>query len=161
MPPHATAFLPAIALRTLIVLVFLVVGLRMIGKRQIGQMNIYDLVLVMLLANAVQNAMTQGSGYILVGVVSSSALFLTGWALSKLFVLSPSIEKYVVGNSTLLVNDGRMISSHMKRESVTEDELMAMLRQHGLETVDKVQMAVLEVDGSISVIPKKSEKPTP
>ena len=159
MPPNALFFLSAIAFRTLIVLLILVIGLRLIGKRQIGQMNIYDLALIMLLANAVQNAMTQGSGYILTGLTSATVLLGTGWLLSKLFAISPELEKKIVGNSTLLVNDGKLMSDHLKSEGVTENQVLAMMRQHGLTDLSLVQMAVLEVDGSISIIPKQGQPP--
>ena len=154
MPPHATQFLPAIAIRTFIVLLALILGLKFMGKRQLGQMNIYDLVLIMLLANAGQNAMTQGSGYLLPGLISSAVLFLSGWAITKAFSASPELEKRIVGSSVLLLNDGVILKEHLKKELVTFDEVMAAIRQHGLEHVDQVQMAVLETDGTISVIPK-------
>lgn len=157
MPPHATQFLSAIALRTFIVLLALVLGLRFMGKRQLGQMNIYDLVLIMLLANAGQNAMTQGSGYILPGLVSSAVLFLSGWAISKAFSASPELENKIVGSSVLLLNDGVILKENLKKELVNFDEVMVAIRQHGLEHVNQVQMAVLETDGTISVIPKSKE----
>ena len=159
MPPNAPFFLSAIAFRTLIVLLILVLGLRILGKRQIGQMNIYDLALIMLLANAVQNAMTQGSGFLLTGVTSATVLFGAGWAISRLFTLSPELEKRVVGNSTLLINDGKLLRDHLKSECVTEEQVMAMMRQHGLSRLEQVQMAVLEVDGSISIVPKQKASP--
>ena len=155
MPPHASQFLPAIALRTFIVLVALAVGLRFMGKRQLGQMNIYDLALIMLLANAAQNAMTQGNGYILPGLIAASVLFLSGWAISKAFAASPEFEKKIVGTSTLLVNDGAILMENLKHELVTHDQVMAAIRQHGLDRIKQVQMAILETDGTISVIPKE------
>ncbi len=157
MPPHANQFLPAIALRTFIVVIALVLGLKLMGKRQLGQMNIYDLVLIMLLANAGQNAMTQASGYILPGLVSSAVLFLSGWTITKAFAASPELEKRIVGSSVLLLNDGAILKENLKKEKVTFDEVMAAIRQHGLEHVNQVQMAVLETDGTISVIPKSKK----
>ena len=83
-PPDNLWFWSTIAARTLVVLFALVVGLRLLGKRQIGQMNIYDLALVMLLANGVQNAMTKGSGFLGAGMFSAGALFIAGWTLSSM-----------------------------------------------------------------------------
>ena len=159
MPPNAPFFLSAIAFRTLIVLFVLVLGLRFLGKRQIGQMNIYDLALIMLLANSVQNAMTLGNGYLMTGLTSATVLLGAGWAISRLFNLSPELERRVVGNSTLLISDGKLLRDHLKSESVTEEQVMAMMRQHGLSRLDQVQMAVLEVDGSISIVPKQESSP--
>jgi uncharacterized membrane protein YcaP (DUF421 family) len=149
-------FLTTICARTAIILLFLVVGLRVLGKRQIGQMNIYDLALIMALANAVQNAMTNGAGDLSVGIVSAGTLLGIGWLMTRLFVHLPRLEERVVGMPTLLVNDGQLFPERMRREHVTEDQLLMAIRQHGLNDIKEVLMAVLEVDGSISIVPKIS-----
>ena len=150
-------FLSTIAARTLIVLVCIMAGFRLLGKRQIGQMNIYDLALVMAIANAVQNAMTHGNGNLSVGIVSAGTLLLTGWVLTVVFVRLPRLEERLVGTPTLLVNDGHILEERMRRERVTHECLMTVLRQHSLTDVSQVMMAVLEVDGSISIVPKTSK----
>ena len=150
-------FLSTIAARTLIVLVCIMAGFRVLGKRQIGQMNIYDLALVMAIANAVQNAMTHGSGNLSVGIVSAGTLLLTGWILTVVFVRLPKLEERLIGTPTLLVNDGHILEERMRREQVTHECLMTVLRQHSLTDVSQVMMAVLEVDGSISIVPKTAE----
>ena len=147
-------FYLAIALRTVIVLLALVIGLRLLGKRQMGQFNIYDLALIMLLANAVQNAMTNGDGHILTGIVSAGALFLMGWIVSRAFINLPGLQQRVVGGSTLLVNNGQRIRDHMRRERITDDQVLAAMRQHGVCDFSEVRMAVLEIDGTISIVPK-------
>ncbi len=157
-------FLSTIAARTLIVLLCIMFGFRILGKRQIGQMNIYDLALVMAIANAVQNAMTHGNGNLSVGVISAGTLLATGWALTTVFVRLPKLEERLIGTPTLLVNDGHIIEDRMRREKVTHECLMTVLRQHGLTDIKQVLMGVLEVDGSISIIPrtaehKRSDKP--
>ena len=150
-------FLSTIAARTLIVLVCIMAGFRVLGKRQIGQMNIYDLALVMAIANAVQNAMTHGNGNLSVGIVSAGTLLLTGWVLTVVFVRLPKLEERLIGTPTVLVNDGHILEERMHREKVTHECLMTVLRQHSLTDVRQVMMAVLEVDGSISIVPKTSE----
>jgi len=150
-------FLSTIAARTAIVALFLLGGLRLLGKRQIGQLNVYDLAMVMALANAVQNAMTNGSGNLSVGIVSSGTLLLLGFVLTLIFVRLPGLEQRVVGNPTLLVNDGQFLPDRMRRENVTEEQILAAMRQHGLTSVHEVLMATLEVDGTISIVPKTSE----
>lgn len=146
-------FLSTIAARTLIVALFLIGGLRLLGKRQIGQLNIYDLAMVMALANGVQNAMTNGNGNLSVGMVSAGTLLLLGFAITWLFVLRPGLERVVVGTPTLLVSDGRFLRDRMRRENVTEAQILAAMRQHGLLEVRQVLMATLEVDGTISIVP--------
>jgi uncharacterized membrane protein YcaP (DUF421 family) len=85
----SAVFLAAIATRTAIVLLALFAGLRLLGKRSIGEMNIYDLLLILMVANAVQNSMTQGIGPLLVAFVAGATLLLVGWSLSELFVRRP------------------------------------------------------------------------
>src|SRR5215472_6772889 len=106
MTANHLPFLLAIAVRTGIILVWLFLGLRLIGKRQIGQMNIYDLALIMALANAVQNAMTGGKGDLSVGLVSAGTLLVIGWILSMLFLRLPKLEERVIGTTTVLIHEG-------------------------------------------------------
>ena len=153
MPPEGSKFLIAIGVRTLIVLLALVIGLRVLGKRQTGQYNIYDIALIMLLANAVQNAMTNGDGHILTGIVSSGVLLTAGWVISRAFQRLPALAQHATGVSTLLVTNGQFIKAHMRQERVSEEEILAAMRQHGICELGQVRMAVLEVDGSISIVP--------
>ncbi len=150
-------FLSTIAARTAVVMFILIGGLRLFGKRQIGQMNIYDLAMVMALANGVQNAMTNGSGNLGVGIVSSATLLLLGSLLSLLFVRLPKLEDRLVGTPTLLVSNGQIFHDRMRRECITETQLMQILREHGLTDVHEVLIAMLEVDGTISIVPKTAE----
>jgi uncharacterized membrane protein YcaP (DUF421 family) len=156
MPTDGPRFLAAIAARTLIVLLALVIGLRVLGKRQTAQFNIYDLGLIMLLANAVQNAMTNGDGHLLTGVVSAGTLLTAGWVVSRAFQRLPTLEQRIAGASTLLLSNGQFIASNLRRENVTKDQVLAAMRQHGLCDLGDVRMAVLEVDGSISVVPTRA-----
>ena len=145
--------LTVIAIRTAIVLVALVAGVRIFGKRQIGGMNVYDLVLVLLLANAVQNAMTKGSGNLGVGLVSAGALLLADRLLGIVFTKRPELEGQLLGTPTVVVEDGRFVEEHLRREGVTQDEVLAAVRQFGLSELAQVKLAVLEADGSLSVVP--------
>lgn len=150
-------FLTVLAGRTIVVAVCLIAGLRWLGKRQLGQMNIYDLALVMALANAIQNAMTAGKGELSVGLVCAGALLVLGRILAALFVHDPRAEQRITGIPTLIVHDGRLDRDRMRREHVTEEQVMAAIRQHGLTRLKQVKLAVLEVDGSLSIIPRKAE----
>jgi uncharacterized membrane protein YcaP (DUF421 family) len=154
MSPAYARFLAVIAVRSAVVLLFLIAGLRALGKRQIGQMNIFDLVLVMALANAVQNAMTMGKGELSVGLVSAGILIVIGRALTAAFLRRPHLEERWVGVPTTIINDGHLLRDHMRREHLTEAEVMAALRQHGLCDPMEAQLAVLEVDGTLSVVPR-------
>lgn len=142
-----------IAGKTAVIYLFLVAGLRLVGKRQLGQMNIYDLVLIIVLANAVQNAMVGDDNTLAGGLVAAAVLLL----LNRLFTLamqrSTPLERFLVGEPLLIVNDGNLIPERMRREGITREQVMAALREHGLDRLDQAHMCVLELDGTISVVP--------
>lgn len=143
-----------IAIRTAIVMLFLVVGFRIFGKRQMGQLNIYDLSMIMLVANAVQNAMTEGKGNLSVGIAASGSLILVGMTLSYLVARKPAVGRLISGTPTVLISQGEWISRNMRREGITKEQVIAAAREHEISKLDQVQLAVLEVDGDISIIPK-------
>ena len=141
-------------MRTFVVYGFILVGLRLSGKREIGQLTPFDLVLVLLLANAVQTAMVGPDTSLLGGLVSAGVLLLMNWALGVAAARFPVLQTAAVGSATLLVNHGEVVERNMRREGVTPDELLAALREHGIEKPSDAEMAVLEIDGSISVVPQ-------
>jgi uncharacterized membrane protein YcaP (DUF421 family) len=145
-----------IAGKTAIIYFFLVAGLRLFGKRELGQMNIYDLVLIVVLANSVQNAMVGNDTTLAGGLVAALTLLLLNRITTLAMARSTGLEQYLVGQPSLLLNDGKLISAHMAREGITREQIMAALREHGLERLDQVRMAVLEVDGTISVVPREA-----
>jgi uncharacterized membrane protein YcaP (DUF421 family) len=140
------------AIKTAIVMAVLIVGFRLFGKREAAQLNVYDLAMVMALANAVQNAMTGGLGNLPVGLATSSTVVVVAWLVTRFLRRRPSLEERVIGTPTLLVNRGQVIGDALRRQRVTQDELDEACRQHGVDGTGEVSMAVLEVDGSISVI---------
>ena len=143
-----------IAVRTLIVYVVMVVGLRATGKREIGQFTSFDLVLVLLLANAVQNAMVGQDNTLLGGLVAAITLLSANWFVGYLTERNDWLDRWLLGKPRKLVVDGRVLQENLKAESLTEDELLASIREHGLEDPSQVGLAMLEVDGTISVVSK-------
>jgi len=146
------AFLAAVTARTTIVFVFLIVGLRLTGRRQAGELNGHDLLLVLILANSVQNGMTQGDGRLSVALVSAGTLLLLGVMLAAIQSRFPSWEAQIVGVPSILVEDGRVDRKSMRGEGVSDDDLIAAVRDQGLSSLADVRLAVLERDGTISVI---------
>ena len=142
-----------IAAKTLVVFVFLVAGLRLLGKRELGQMNVFDLVLLVVLGNAVQNAMMNNDNTLGGGLIASVTLLGLNRLLNIVIKRSKKVETALIGDPLLLVNHGKPIRSHMLKECITDEQLAAACREHGLEDVAQAQMMVLEVDGSISVVP--------
>jgi uncharacterized membrane protein YcaP (DUF421 family) len=145
-----------IAAKTTAVYLFLVVGLRVLGKRELGQMTIYDLVLLIVLANSVQNSMVGADTTLVGGLVAGVTLLLLNKVLNHLMGRSARLRALMVGEPRLILNHGKLIASHMAKEGITKEQVMAALREHGLNSFEQAQIAVLEVDGSISVVPADS-----
>jgi len=148
--------LAAVAVRTAIVLGFLVLLLRLTGKGQAGEMRTHDLVTVLVAANAVQNAMTQGDGRLGVALVSAATMIFLGWLFATAFRRKPEWRRALVGVPTVLVEDGRVHRRELGREGISREQLNAAVRDHGIADVRDVRLAVLEVDGTISVIPREA-----
>ena len=142
----------AYAVKGAIVFLAVIVGFRLLGKRHAGAYNVYDVVTLMAGANAVQNAITGGRGNLAVGLATSSVIVLAAFALTRLFVRFPFTER-VLGQPAVLISKGVLRRNVLRRQRVTDAELDAALRRHGLDSVEAVELAVLEVDGAISIVP--------
>jgi uncharacterized membrane protein YcaP (DUF421 family) len=149
-----------IALRTAAVYILVLAGMRLSGKREVGQMTPFDLTLLLLLSNAVQNAMTGPDTSLLGGAVAAATLLLLNYLVAEVAGGNRWFRRFVEGQPSLLVHDGQIISAHMAREHVTMDELQCALREHGIASYHDVALAVLEVDGSISCLKYEEIKPS-
>ena len=148
-----------IVLRTCVIYLVVLIGVRLSGKREVGQMTPFDLTLLLLLSNSVQNAMTGPDTSLIGGVVAASTLLLLNYVIGTLSGSNRGFRRMVQGEPSLLVHDGKAIESHMAREHVSMDELERALREHGISNVHDVALAVLEVDGSISCMKYDEIKP--
>jgi uncharacterized membrane protein YcaP (DUF421 family) len=146
-----------IVLRTFIVYVAVVLGLRFFGKRELGQMTPFDLVLILTLSNAVQNAMTGPDTSLTGGLVSAATLLAANWVFTNLGERIPMVRKWLEGEPSVLVEDGHIFYEHMKHEGVDMDELLMAAREHDVDRISQIGKATLEVDGTISVIGKDEE----
>ena len=149
--PDATGAL-IIAAKTATVYVFLIAGLRVLGKRELGQMNLYDLVMIIVLGNAVQNAMINGDNTLVGGIVAAIVLLVMNRGFNMLVVTSKRVEHLMVGEPVVMVHDGKIVPGAMKRQGITTDQLDAALREHGIDDLAAVRVCVLEVDGTLSVV---------
>jgi len=146
-----------IAAKTLVIYFFLILGLRLLGRREMGQMNLHDLVLIVVLGNAVQNAMMNNDNSLVGGLIAAAVLLIVNRLFGVLLRRSRKVEHLMVGSPVLLIHDGVIVESHMKKEGITLEELQQALREHGLISPEQVRMCVLEVDGAISVVPIEVE----
>lgn len=142
-------------LRGVIIYVFLVVLLRLTGKRQVGQMAPFDLVLLLVLSNAVQNAMNGGDNSIVGGIISAVTLVGVNWLVGLLTYKSKRIEAVVEGRPELLLHNGKLFPQVLEQARLTRHELMNALREAGCSSMEDARAVFLENDGKISVIPKK------
>lgn len=139
-------------LRSALVYLTIYVALRLAGKRHVGQLSIVDFVLVLLVSNAVQNAMVGNDTSLLGGIVAAVTLILVNLALTRLVVRHERLAAFLEGEPTLLVRDGRILDGALAREGIRSAELEAAIREHGFKDEGEVRAAILEIDGSISVV---------
>jgi len=141
-------------LRGIIVYFFLIVLLRLTGKRQIGQMAPFDLVLLLVLSNALQNAMNGGDNSVIGGMISAISLVATNWVVGLVTYKSKRMEALVEGRPEVLIHNGKLFEKALQHTQITHHELMTALREAGCTCIEDVRGALLETDGTISVIPK-------
>jgi uncharacterized membrane protein YcaP (DUF421 family) len=141
-----------VALRTSIVYFALLAGLRLTGARQLGQMSTFDLVLLLIIANAVQNAMVGPDTSLAGGLVAAAVLI--GWhaVVNRLRLGNLRVSRVLGGEGIMLIHHGVILEQHCEHAGITRDELLQALREHGVASVKDVRLAVLEPDGAISVI---------
>ncbi len=149
-----------IVIRTFVVYAVVLLGVRLSGKREVGQMTPFDLTLLLLISNAVQNAMTGTDSSLLGGICAAATLLLMNYFVAELSGGNRRFRKFIQGQPTLLVHDGQLIPGNLAKEHVSMDELQRALREHGIGTYHELALAVLEVDGSISCLKYDEIKPT-
>jgi uncharacterized membrane protein YcaP (DUF421 family) len=141
-----------IIVRTSVIYILVLIGIRLTGKREVGQMTPFDLTLLLLLSNSVQNAMTGPDTSLLGGVVAAGVLLVLNYVLAEVSGMNRRFRSVIQGSPTLLIHNGQLITAHCAKEHVSPDEVERALREHGVASVGEVALAVLEVDGSISVL---------
>src|SRR5258708_18182900 len=140
--------------RGVVVYVFLLILLRLTGRRQVGQLAPFDLVLLLVLSNAVQNSMNGGDNSLVDGLVAATTLVALNYLAGIATFRSKKLEAIVEGRPQVLIHNGKLFEDVMARAHLTHHELNAALRQAGCAAVSDVHSAVLENSGAISVIPK-------
>jgi uncharacterized membrane protein YcaP (DUF421 family) len=141
-----------ICLRTGVIYILVLAGVRICGKREVGQMTPFDLVLLLLLSNSVQNAMTGPDTTLAGGAVAATTLLVLNYGAAEFSGLNRRFRKLIQGSPALLIHNGQLVTPHLAREHVTEDEVFRALREHGISNLKDVALGVLEVDGSISLL---------
>jgi uncharacterized membrane protein YcaP (DUF421 family) len=142
-------------LRPVFVYAFLVIGLRLSGKREMAQLNPFDLVVLLTLSNTVQNAIIGDDNSVTGGVIGATSLLVINYLVVRFLYDHRKLDQMVEGRADVLVEDGKVRTKHLKKELITMAELEAAARRQGFDTLAEVQQCVLEPGGTISFIGKK------
>ena len=142
----------SIIFRSVAVYIFIVLGIRLFGKREVAQLSITDLVFILLIANAVQSAMVGQNTTLLGGLVAAASLFIINYLFGVLLFKSRRISSFFLGHPLMLIYEGREIEHNLRKARISHDELEQVVREHGVEKISDVNLAVLEMDGNISVL---------
>jgi uncharacterized membrane protein YcaP (DUF421 family) len=142
-------------LRPICVYVFLIVSLRLSGKRELVQLNPFDLVVLLTLSNTVQNAIIGDDNTVTGGVIGATSLLVVNYLVVRFLYKHRSLDQFVEGRADVLIEDGKVRTQHLKKELITMAQLEAAARKQGFDSLSEVQQCVLEPGGTISFIGKK------
>ncbi|MCL2820120.1 MAG: DUF421 domain-containing protein [Oscillospiraceae bacterium] len=132
--------------------IFLVLAIRLFGKKEFSQLSVFDIVFILLISNAVQNSMIAANFTFWGGVVSAATLFAVNFIFKNVVYKIPKISEWVQGHPIMLIYEGKLIPENMSKAKINIAELEEATREHGVDSIENVNLAVLELDGSISIV---------
>jgi uncharacterized membrane protein YcaP (DUF421 family) len=141
-----------IALTSLAVYLFIIVAIRLFGKKELAQLSVIDLVFILLISNSVQNAMVGSDSSLSGGLVAATTLFMVNYLFKFLLYRFPKFSAVVQGTDLMLIYKGQLHVANLAKARITQQELLEAVREHGVSEIREVDLAVLEVDGNISII---------
>ncbi len=144
-------------LRPIIVYIFLIAGLRLSGKRELAQLNPFDLVVLLTLSNTVQNAIIGDDNSVTGGIIGATSLLAVNYLVIRFLYDHRKIDQLVEGSADILIEDGKVYEHKLKRELITREELAAAARKQGFDTLSEVRQCVLEPGGTLTFIAKKPD----
>ncbi|MDR6157532.1 MULTISPECIES: DUF421 domain-containing protein [Chryseobacterium] len=149
-----------VVVRSLCVYLFMVIAIRLFGKNQLSQLNAGDIVLLLLISNAVQNAMVGENTSLQGGLVAALVLFIANFIVKRLMFSSRKFESFLEDDPVVLIKDGKVDENALNKVKISKGELDEAIREHGVDGINNVKLSVLEVDGNISVISEDDQKQT-
>lgn len=144
-------------LRPVLVYLFLIIGLRLSGKRELAQLNPFDLVVLLTLSNTVQNAIIGDDNTVTGGVIGATSLLVINYLVVRFLYDHRKLDQLVEGRADLLIQDGKVIGTRLKRELITKEELAAAARKQGFESLSEVRQCILEPGGTLTFVAKKPD----
>lgn len=134
------------------VYLFIIIAIRLFGKKELAQLSVIDLVFILLISNSVQNAMVGADTSLVGGLLAAATLFILNFGFKYAIYRFPSFGKVLQGEAIMLIYDGKINKGNLKRAKVTVEELKEAAREHGVSGLEEVNLAILEVDGNISIL---------
>jgi uncharacterized membrane protein YcaP (DUF421 family) len=134
------------------VYLFIILAIRLFGKKELAQLSIIDLTFILLISNSVQNAMVGSDSSLVGGLVAASSLFCVNYLFKFLLYRFPKFSNIVQGTDLLLIYKGQLNMQNLAKARITREEILEAVREHGVSEVRDVDLAVLEIDGNISII---------
>ena len=141
-----------ITLRSVAVYFFMIIALRIFGKKELSQLNSADVILILLISNSVQNAMVGANTSLYGGIIAAFSLFLINYIFKKVMLKSKFIKELVQDKPEVLIHNGKIEFKTIARLGITAEELEEAMREHGIEYYKDVKLAMFEIDGNISII---------
>lgn len=141
-----------IIIRSVSVYLFMVIALRIFGKKELSQLNTADVILILLISNSVQNAMVGSNTSLYGGIVAAFALFVINYIFKKIMLKSKFIKNLVQDKPEILVHNGKIDFKKIAKLGISNEELEEAMREHGVEYFKDIKLAMFEIDGNISII---------
>lgn len=141
-----------IAIRSAAVYLFMVVALRIFGKKELSQLNTADVILILLISNSVQNAMVGSNTTLMGGLLAATILFSINFILKKSIYRYKKFSEFMLEKPEILIHNGTLDFKNLSKLNITSNELKEAMREHGVEYFKDVKLAMLEIDGNISII---------
>lgn len=141
-----------------VIYVFIIAAIRLFGKKELAQLSVFDLVFILLISNAVQNAMVGNDNSVQGGIAAALGLFAVNYVFKYFTYRSKKFSEVVQGHAVMLIYEGRIIEENLKKSMLTTAEVEAAVREHGVEEIAEVNLAIMEIDGNISVISEDYKK---
>lgn len=147
-----------VTLRSLAVYFFILIAIRLSGKKELSQLNTTDVVLILLISNAVQNAMVGANTSLSGGLVAAAVLFTANYIIKKTLFKNKKLRDLVSEHPEVLIHNGTLNCAILDQQGISNDELKEAMREHGVENFSDVKLAMLEIDGNISIIAGDNNK---
>jgi uncharacterized membrane protein YcaP (DUF421 family) len=141
-----------IVIRSSAVYLFMIIALRLFGKKELSQLNTADVILILLISNSVQNAMVGNNTTLWGGLAAATILFAINFVIKKLLFKYKKFSEFMLEKPEILIHNGTLDFKTLGKLNITSDELKEAMREHGIEYFKDVKLAMLEIDGNISII---------